>query len=113
MSTITSNPVTDSSARPTSIPSSGAVPATFICPSTTPGASASQPAPQGRSLRALFTRLRADQRGEGVISAAIAVLIMAFVGVAAFVAYKGIMTSVTDKTTECVNVYVTNSTGCE
>ena len=39
-----------------------------------------------------------DERGEGVISAAIAVLIMAFIGVAAFVAYRGIMGSVTEKT---------------
>ena len=57
--------------------------------------------------------LRRDERGEGVISAAIAVLIMAFVGVAAFVAYRGIMGSVTEKTTECVDVYVSNGSGCD
>jgi hypothetical protein len=43
-----------------------------------------------------------DERGEGVISAAIAVLIMAFIGVAAFAAFKSIMNTVTDKAEECV-----------
>ena len=54
-----------------------------------------------------------DERGEGVISAAIAVLIMAFIGVAAFVAYRGIMGSVTEKTNQCVDVYVSNGSGCD
>ncbi len=51
---------------------------------------------------ALAERTRDDERGEGVISAAIAVLIMAFIGVAAFAAFKGIMTTVTDKAEDCV-----------
>lgn len=50
----------------------------------------------------LAGRVRHDERGEGVISAAIAVLIMAFIGVAAFAAFKGIMTTVTDKAEDCV-----------
>jgi hypothetical protein len=40
-----------------------------------------------RSLRA---RMTADERGEGVISAAIAVLIMAILGGAMYYAYRGI-----------------------
>ena len=51
---------------------------------------------------ALAERTRDNERGEGVISAAIAVLIMAFIGVAAFAAFKGIMTTVTDKAEDCV-----------
>ena len=66
-----------------------------------------------RRRAGLLDRFRRDERGEGVISAAIAVLIMAFVGVAAFVAYRGIMDSVTEKTTECVDVYVSNGSGCD
>lgn len=36
----------------------------------------------------LTTRIREDERGEGVISAAIAVLIMAFLGVALWFGFK-------------------------
>jgi hypothetical protein len=70
------------------------------------------PHPVSRWKRAV-RRLRLEEAGEGVISAAIAVLIMAFIGVAAFVAYRQIMGSVTTKTTECVNVYVTNGSSCQ
>ena len=80
-------------------------------PATVPVDSATT-VPARRSA-GLFRRVRQDERGEGVISAAIAVLIMAFVGVAAFIAYRGIMSSVTDKTTECVDVYVSNGSGCD
>jgi len=37
-------------------------------------------------------RQRSDERGEGVISAAIAVLVMAFLGVLMWAAFKGIFT---------------------
>ena len=43
-------------------------------------------------------RLRADQRGEGVISAAIAVLIMAFLGAGMWLAFKGMFDSTTSRT---------------
>ena len=69
-------------------------------------------APPAHRRAGLLGRLR-DERGEGVISAAIAVLIMAFIGVAAFVAYRGIMGSVTEKTNQCVDVYVSNGSGCD
>lgn len=69
--------------------------------------------PRVRPRAGLLARMRHDERGEGVISAAIAVLIMAFIGVAAFVAYRGIMGSVTEKTSQCVDVYVSNGSGCD
>lgn len=43
-------------------------------------------------------RLRQSERGEGVISAAIAVLVMAFLGAAMWLAFKGMFKSTTDKT---------------
>jgi hypothetical protein len=54
------------------------------------------------SLRAwritLVERLRAhDERGEGVISMAIAVLIVAFLGAAAWLAFKGLLDGTKDK----------------
>ena len=72
------------------------------------------PAPAGRpgGLARRVRKLRDDQRGEGVISAAIAVLIMAFVGVGAFVAYKAIMGDVTERTQDCVSAYVTDAAEC-
>jgi Flp pilus assembly protein TadG len=63
-------------------------------------------------LRRLVHRLRRDERGEGVISAAIAVLVMAFIGVGAFVAYKAIMGDVTKKTQDCVSAYVSDAGQC-
>ncbi len=45
-----------------------------------------------------LTRLDHDQRGEGVISSAIAVLIMAFLGAAMWLAFKGMFTTTTDNT---------------
>lgn len=44
-----------------------------------------------------------DERGEGVISAAIAVLIMAFLGVAAWLAFKGIFDSASNKAEQQVD----------
>jgi hypothetical protein len=53
-----------------------------------------------RSLVVVTTgRLQRDERGEGVISAAIAVLIMAFLGAAMWVAFKGMFDSTTTSTT--------------
>ena len=48
-------------------------------------------------------RVRVDDRGEGVISAAIAVLIMAFLGAAMWLAFKGIFDDASDKTSDNVN----------
>lgn len=43
-------------------------------------------------------RVRRDERGEGVISAAIAVLIMAFLGAAMWLAFNRMFTTTTDRT---------------
>ena len=45
---------------------------------------------------------RRDERGEGVISAAIAVMIMAFLGAAMWLAFKGIFDDASDKTRDNV-----------
>jgi hypothetical protein len=52
----------------------------------------------------LWERMRRDERGEGVISAAIAVLIMAFLGVAMWIAFKATLSGATSN----VNRQVTN-----
>ncbi len=58
----------------------------------------------GRSLAVVTAdRMRRDDRGEGVISAAIAVLIMAFLGAAMWLAFKGIFDDASDKTSDNVN----------
>ena len=44
---------------------------------------------------------RADERGEGVISAAIAVLVMAFIGVGMWVAFKHTLLRVWDRPITC------------
>lgn len=43
-------------------------------------------------------RIRLDQRGEGVVSAAIAVLVMAFLGAAMYVGFKQTLGSAQNKT---------------
>lgn len=43
-------------------------------------------------------RVRLDQRGEGVVSAAIAVLVMAFLGAAMYVGFKQTLGSAQEKT---------------
>lgn len=43
-------------------------------------------------------RLHADERGEGVISAAIAVLVMAFLGAAMWLAFREIFSGATGRT---------------
>ncbi len=45
-----------------------------------------------------------DERGEGVISAAIAVLIMAFLGAAMWLAFKGMFTKTTKNTGDQVDL---------
>jgi type II secretory pathway component PulK len=56
-----------------------------------------------RRARDLRCRLLAEQRGEGVISAAIAVLVMAFLGVAMYKAFQGMFQDTADKTTNQIN----------
>ena len=48
-------------------------------------------------------RTRLDQRGEGVVSAAIAVLVMAFLGAAMYVGFKQTLGSAQKKTDAQVN----------
>ncbi len=54
-------------------------------------------------MAATAQRLRTDQRGEGVISAAIAVLVMAFLGVAMYKAFQGMFQDTADKTTHQID----------
>ncbi len=55
-----------------------------------------------RTVPARHRRL-AGQRGEGVISAAIAVLIMAFIGVAMWVAFSGTFDRAAERTDDLVD----------
>ena len=58
------------------------------------------------ALRAWATTARhrlAEEHGEGVISAAIAVLIMAFLGAAMWLAFKGMFQSTADNTKDQVD----------
>jgi len=48
-------------------------------------------------------RIHRDQRGEGVISAAIAVLVMAFLGVAMYKAFQGMFQDTADKTSNQIS----------
>ena len=52
-------------------------------------------------------------RDSAELASALAQCRTAFIGVAAFVAYRGIMGSVTEKTNQCVDVYVSNGSGCD
>lgn len=52
-----------------------------------------------RSLR----RVGVDERGEGVISAAIAILIIAFIGALMWVAFKELFQSTADKTQQQID----------
>jgi hypothetical protein len=57
-----------------------------------------------RSLRvSTVNRLAQDERGEGVISMAIAVLIVAFLGALMWVAFNGIFNTASTKTSQQVN----------
>lgn len=50
-----------------------------------------------------FARLRRDQEGEGVISTAIAVLIMAIIGGAMWLAFNGVFQTAETRITDEVN----------
>ena len=68
-----------------------------------------------RAARAVQRRAAAEQRGEGVISTAIAVLIMAFLGVAMWAAFSTTFNKasakVDNKVTNCVGAS-SNSPDC-
>lgn len=55
-------------------------------------------------LTHVVDRVRADERGEGVISAAIAVLVMAFLGAAMWLAFKGMFAKTTKNTGDQVDL---------
>ena len=57
----------------------------------------------GSTAKSAVRRSHSDQRGEGVISAAIAVLIMAFLGAAMWVAFNSMFTDTTERTRESVS----------
>lgn len=58
-------------------------------------------------MNSFLQRFR-DDTGEGVISTGIAVLIMAIIGAAMFVAFSGIFDSATQQTEDSVDSIVTN-----
>lgn len=60
--------------------------------------SATLPPTLHTALRIAAARFHRDQRGEGVISAAIAVLVMAFLGAAMWLAFDNVFTSTTERT---------------
>lgn len=51
---------------------------------------------QQSARAALWERIKLDEAGEGVISAAIAVLVMAFLGVAMWIAFKATLSGATN-----------------
>lgn len=57
-------------------------------------------------------RRRDDERGEGVISAAIAVLVMAFIGVAMWVAFNATFHQAANHVDQQVNCIGQSSTNC-
>lgn len=66
----------------------------------------------GLGLRLLLDR-RDDDRGEGVISAAIAVLIMAFIGALMWVGFNEIWNDAEENTKDCVaQIGVEGTGGC-
>lgn len=76
------------------------------------GAAAGRPR-TSRSPAAVGTRRRRfDERGEGVISAAIAVLIMAFIGVAMWVAFNTMFQSTAKNVSNQVNCIGQTSSTC-
>jgi hypothetical protein len=54
------------------------------------------------STSSLFSRLRLDQAGEGVISTAIAVLIMALIGAAMWMVFSGVFDGASQRVTDAV-----------
>lgn len=59
-------------------------------------------------MKAMRKRL-ADERGEGVISVAIAVLIMAFIGAGMWVVFSGAMTNAGEKISDNVECIGSNT----
>jgi type IV secretory pathway VirB6-like protein len=57
-------------------------------------------------------RSRFDERGEGVISAAIAVLVMAFLGVAMWVAFNATFQHAAKNVNQQVNCIGSSASGC-
>lgn len=57
----------------------------------------------GALLRSRLAGRSRDERGEGVISTAIAVLIMALIGAAMWVAFSGVFEDASERTTDNVN----------
>lgn len=57
----------------------------------------------------LLRRLRADERGEGVISTGIAVLIMALLGAAMWVAFSEVFNDTSDSISENISCTTDNS----
>jgi hypothetical protein len=57
----------------------------------------------GRALRQKLTPLKTNERGEGVISAAIAVMIMAVIGGLMFVAYRALFKDSETKVKEVID----------
>ena len=56
---------------------------------------------------------RFNDRGEGVISAAIAVLIMAFIGALMWVGFRSIWADAEDNTRQCVHAIGTDNGDCD
>lgn len=54
-------------------------------------------------LSTLVNRVRVSEHGEGVISAAIAVLVMAFIGAAMWAVFSGLFNTAAEKTKAQVN----------
>ncbi len=63
----------------------------------------------GRLRRAL-SALRREERAEGVISTAIAVLIVAFLGVGAFAAFRVVLDTTQTRAVDCVQQIGANGT---
>lgn len=57
----------------------------------------------GALLRARLVERSRDELGEGVISTAIAVLIMALIGAAMWVAFSGVFDNASERTADNVN----------
>jgi hypothetical protein len=64
------------------------------------------------SKKGRWGRHRRDERGEGVISAAIAVLVMAFIGVAMWVAFSSTFSHASTRVNNQVNCIGQTSSNC-
>jgi hypothetical protein len=64
-----------------------------------------------QAIRTIPARLRGDEAGEGVISAAIVVLIMAVIGGAMFVIFSDAFGGASERITEEIDTIVDGSAG--